>query len=72
MHTRSGSDGEPETYVWVAQGGTAAQVVVTLGLDDGIVTEIQEGLSGSEAIISAGLSGLRDGAAIEVVEGDSK
>jgi HlyD family secretion protein len=72
VHTRSGSDGEPETYVWVAQGGTAAQVVVTLGLDDGIVTEIQEGLSGSEAIISAGLSGLRDGAAIEVVEGDSK
>lgn len=72
VHTRSGPDGEPQTYVWVAQGGIAKQVVVTLGLDDGIVTEIQDGLSGSETVISAGLSGLRDGAAVEIVEGDSQ
>ena len=72
VHTRFGPDGEPQTYVWVAREGTATQVLVTLGMDDGIVTEIRQGLSGSEAVISSGLFGLREGTPVEVDEEDSQ
>jgi len=72
IHTRSGLDGEPQTFVWIVQGGSAKPVPVTLGIDDGIVAEIREGLSGSEIVISAGLSGIRDGSPVEFDEGGSQ
>jgi RND family efflux transporter MFP subunit len=69
IHTRSGADGEPETFVWIARDGVAHQVLVDLGIDDGILVEVRRGLKGDEAVISSGAASLREGIAVALAEG---
>ena len=50
-----------ESYVWVAENNRARKAIVKLGLDLGRKFQVLSGLSGSEQIVLAGHSGLKEG-----------
>lgn len=55
------------SYVWTVAEGRAARIPVQVGRDDGITSEIREGLSGLEHIVVAGRERLRDGITVSNV-----
>ncbi len=58
-----------KAFVFVAEDGTAAKRAVTLGLEEDGKVEITSGVGAGEAVIVAGQGGLKDGSAVEVIEG---
>lgn len=63
---------EEQTYVFVADGDKARRVHVELGLQDAERAEIRKGAAPGDAIIVAGHTGLKDGAAIVRVDAQGK
>jgi multidrug efflux pump subunit AcrA (membrane-fusion protein) len=55
----------------VGEGGTAKRRPVETGYLQGTLIEIRQGLSGGEAVVVAGQQGLRDGAAVRLLEGSA-
>jgi membrane fusion protein, multidrug efflux system len=54
-----------EKSVFIAEQGTARQVPVGTGLDDGVWVEITKGLADEMAVVVVGKTGLRDGQRIQ-------
>jgi RND family efflux transporter MFP subunit len=54
------------SVVYVTQGGTARQRIVTVGVQSEDWVEILEGLSGGERVIRSGAGFLTDGAPVQV------
>ena len=63
------TDGE-EKYVFVVDGDKAKKVLISTGLVGDGVTEITEGLTGGENLVTKGQSYLSDGADIRIVDGE--
>jgi multidrug efflux system membrane fusion protein len=62
--------GTPGTFVYVVgEGGKVAVRRVTLGASDGGRVQVSQGLQAGERVVADGADKLRDGAAVEVVEG---
>ena len=57
-------------YVFVVDGGTAKYVAVTTGLTGNGVTEITDGLSAGQQLVTVGQAYLSDGDAVRVVTGE--
>ncbi len=60
-------DGD-ETYVYIAKDGKAERRDIRTGLENGIDIEIKEGLAPGDKIITEGISLLRDGIKIKIVD----
>jgi HlyD family secretion protein len=58
----------PKAFCAVVSGGKVARVPLTLGLDDGMRTEVVSGLAGGESIVKAGAASLTDGQSVEVIQ----
>jgi RND family efflux transporter MFP subunit len=60
--------GDGGAVVWIADqaGGTARRRPVTLGLQDGDLVEVVEGLNAADKLIAGGRDGLTDGARVRV------
>jgi hypothetical protein len=52
-------------YVYVLQGDKVKRIEVTLGVDGGTWLEVLSGLAPSDAIVTAGIDGLADGATVQ-------
>jgi len=59
---------EGETWVYVVNGGVASIRKVKLGLEEGDVNEVLDGLQPGEMIVVTGKEMLRDGAPVEAKE----
>ena len=59
-------------YVFVAQGGKAYRRKLKLGLSEGQFYEVLEGASAGDMVITHGQTQLKDGQAVEVVQGVGK
>ncbi len=55
-------------YVFTVSGGAARRIPVTIGLDDGIVVEILDGLKGDELVIVGGKGIVTEGMLVRVGE----
>ena len=55
-------------HVFVVDDGKAVKRDITLGLEEGDYVEILSGLDAGESVIIAGQGGLKDGAAVKVIE----
>jgi len=55
--------------VFVVEAGTARRRLVEIGYLQGALIEIRQGLTGGESVVVAGQQGLRDGAAVRLLEG---
>jgi len=55
-----------QKVVYLAQGGKSVERKVKTGVSAGGKTEISEGLSGGESVITSGLTSMKDGLAIRV------
>ena len=60
------SDPSAAIFVWVVRGNPAVKIPLVLGLDDGVRSEIREGLSAEESVIASGFSRLSEGAPVVV------
>lgn len=58
------ADGKP--YVMVVEQGKARRHAVIVGSNDGVRVRIDQGLDGSEQVISDGKNGVQDGQSVEV------
>ncbi len=56
-----------KSSVLVVEGGKVAKRPIRIGVDDGIVVEVLEGLKGEESVITAGAGLVADGDAVEAV-----
>ena len=63
------TDGE-EKYVFVVEDDKAKKVLISTGLVGDGVTEITEGLTGGENLVTKGQSYLSDGADVRIVDGE--
>ena len=61
------ADGD-STWVLIADGATARRRELVLGIDDGMIAEVREGLTGSERVIVGRPIGLGDGDSIRYGE----
>jgi multidrug efflux pump subunit AcrA (membrane-fusion protein) len=52
--------------VYVVRDGVARRQMVRVGVDDGVVVEIEEGVSAGEEVVVTGKEGLADGAKVAV------
>lgn len=59
-----------ERYVYVVENGAARYVPVTVGLAGNGVTEITQGLSAGDLLVTVGQAYLTDGAAVRIVSGE--
>ena len=59
---------DDKTHVYVANGGTARRRSVRLGLAEGAVVEVVEGLKVGEMVVTSGQRRLEDGVAVVVEE----
>ena len=64
------SSGETQ-YVFVVEDGAARYTEVTTGLTGNGVTEVTDGLSAGQQLVTVGQAYLEDGAAIRVVDGEA-
>ncbi|MCB1884027.1 MAG: efflux RND transporter periplasmic adaptor subunit [Geminicoccaceae bacterium] len=62
----------PETYVYAVRDGKASRVPVEVGRRLATEAEIRRGLEPGERVVVQGQQRLRDGAAVEVVDGNPK
>ena len=62
LHSR----GKPHLYV--VEGGKVRRRDISLGIDNGTFIEITTGLNGTEKVIAKGLTGLREGDPVKVME----
>jgi len=53
-------------FVMAVRDGHAQRLPVRIGIDDGVLVEIVEGLAPGERVVVAGREGLRDGDAVDV------
>ena len=60
-----------KTYVFVADNGKAVKKVITVGISDGVKTEVISGLNPGEQLIIAGQSTLKDGMSV-ILPGEQK
>ncbi len=60
------SDPSGAIFVWVVRDNLAVKIPLVLGLDDGVRSEIREGLSAEESVIASGFSRLSEGAPVVV------
>jgi RND family efflux transporter MFP subunit len=60
------ADGKP--YVMIAEQGKARRRAVIVGSNDGVRVRIDQGLDGSEQVISDGKNGVQDGQDVEIVQ----
>lgn len=60
-----------DQYVYIVENDTAKQVAVKTGIIGSGVTEITDGLSGGESLVTVGQSYLHDGDAVRVVTGEA-
>ena len=58
-------------YVYIVENDTAKQVAVRTGIIGSGVTEITDGLSGGETLVTVGQSYLHDGDAVRIVTGEA-
>ncbi|MFT7667677.1 MAG: RND family efflux transporter MFP subunit [Planctomycetota bacterium] len=58
-----------QNYVLVVEAGAVVRRDVKLGVDDGTMVEVVEGLTGDEQIVKRLVAGLRAGDRVSVVEG---
>ena len=63
------TDGE-EKYVFVVEDDKAKKVLISTGLVGDGITEITEGLTGGENLVTKGQSYLSDGADVRIVDGE--
>ncbi|MCW5579890.1 MAG: efflux RND transporter periplasmic adaptor subunit [Luteimonas sp.] len=59
--------GEPAVYV--VRDGTASRVTISLGYADGAWIEVRGGLKEGDAVVVAGKAALREGSAVQVLDG---
>jgi membrane fusion protein (multidrug efflux system) len=59
-----------KAHVFVADGGVAKRREVTLGLEENGWVEARSGVAAGDDVIVAGQGGLKEGAAIKILEGD--
>ena len=64
------SSGETQ-YVFVVEDGAARYTEVTTGLTGNGVTEVTDGLSAGQQLVTVGQAYLEDGAAVRVVDGEA-
>ncbi len=57
--------GQPGPLVLVVENGTVHRVPIKIGLDDGVVVEVLEGLTGNEEVVVVGKAGLAEGARVK-------
>lgn len=57
-----------KAYVFVAENGVAAKRAVTLGIEEDGQVEVTSGVAAGEQVIVAGQGGLKDGAAVALIE----
>ena len=55
------------SYVYVVEKGIARQRTVTIGLSDGVQTELTSGVQAGEQVVTIGQFRLRDGDAVKIV-----
>ena len=60
-----------EQYIYIVEGDAAKRIVVETGVVGDGVTEITDGLTGGEQLVTKGQSYLSDGAAVRVVSGEA-
>lgn len=58
--------------VFVVEAGTARRRPVETGYLQGALIEVRQGLAGGETVVVAGQQGLRDGAAVQILQGGAK
>jgi len=59
---------EPNTYVYTVKGNKAVLTKVTLGVRQGPLYEVKEGINDSDLVVVMGLERLRDGVDVRVEE----
>jgi len=60
------SDPSGAIFVWVVRDNLAVKIPLVLGMDDGVRSEIREGLSAEDSVIASGFSRLSEGAPVVV------
>ena len=59
--------GREDSTVFVVEGGKAKRKAVKLGRENGGVVQVLDGIEAGDMVITAGQSGLRDGADVEII-----
>ena len=60
------TDSSGSLFAWVVRENLAVKISLVLGLDDGVRTEIREGLSAEDVVIASGFSRISEGTPVVV------
>ena len=63
---------EGRRYVFIVNGTKAGRVHVKIGIEQGPLAEVIEGLKPGDILVTSGMNYLRDGYEVEVIKEESK